>query len=1067
VSGIFHGSPFGRFAVLRGHAGNRPKVTGVRHLSKLSPILGGFRRRGPARLTGCPLVLLGILLLMPGRAWPLSADVTLQQLNHRAFTSAEGAPSDVAALAQTSDGTLWIAGGVGLSRFDGVRFVPYPGPSEEPLPSTNISTLMATPDGGLWIGFTLGGTCFLKAGHLATYPEGDGFPGGTVKQFAWDHDGSVWAAAAGGLVHFKENRWEKVAFEATLGSPMGVVIDRAGTLWFLTSDVLLARPPGESGFREVDRREFHAELRSRLVVSSDGKIWATATHEVIRVERPEDLQRSTVVRISGISGSLLAVDNAGNLWAGDIGPLSRATARDLHRDGETELVVRPQRFSHADGLSSSSISALLEDREGNIWVGTGAGLDRFSDSSVLRYDQSCEDPGLVAGEAGALWVACNQDGAALEEIREGVVRTYPNAETWSVAYRDPQGNIWIAGRAGIGRLVNGHVVGTSPIPENARGFPVQALVRDDSGALWVSIVRRGIYRYLDGEWSEYGNVEALPRGPAVVETADGTGSIWFGYPKSRVARMNSRVVQLFDATQGLNVGNVQAILARGAEVWVGGELGFARFDGTRFAAVRGSSGTSFKGISGIVSTRDGDFWLNTIAGIVHIARQEIERVVRNPADPVKFETFDYLDGVPGTAVQLRPLPSAVETTDGHIWFAMSAGIVSIDVAHLVRNTLPPPVTIWSLTSGPKRYPIPVSGLLLPAHTASLQIEYSAGSLTVPERVHFRYKLEGLDRDWQEAGGRREALYTNLGPGHYTFRVTAANNDGVWNEAGASLDFAVSPAFYQTAWFRGLCMLALLLLLWELYQVRIRQLQRRFNIGLEATVNERTRIARELHDTLLQTLHGLMFQFQAARNLMPRRPDEALRSLDDAINETKKALGESREAIQGLRSESRAQGNLSERLMSSSRQLAASAVNEAPPQLDLVEEGEPQTLSSAVGNEVYRIGLELIRNAYQHAQARRIEVEVRYGDQILRMRIRDDGIGIDPHVSKEGGRAGHWGLPGIRERAERIGARLDLWSELGRGTEVELQVPAAVAYERPRESFLMKLARKVKSHAVRS
>jgi signal transduction histidine kinase len=314
-------------------------------------------------------------------------------------------------------------------------------------------------------------------------------------------------------------------------------------------------------------------------------------------------------------------------------------------------------------------------------------------------------------------------------------------------------------------------------------------------------------------------------------------------------------------------------------------------------------------------------------------------------------------------------------------------------------------------------------------------------------------LEGHDARWQDAGTRRQAFYNDLRPGRYHFCVIARNSDGIWNEAGASVNFSVLPAYYQTAWFRVACAVAFLFLLWILYQFRVRQLQRQFVIGLEARVNERTRIARELHDTLLQTFHGLMFQFQAVRNLLPGRVDEAIQSLDDAINETEKALAESRDAIQDLRSEPLEQRDLSDLLKAASKELTNTVTADHElPSFDLVEEGERRTLSATANNEVYRIALELLRNAFHHGNATRIEAEIRYDDHLLRIRIRDDGRGIDPKVLKDGGSAGHWGLQGVRERAERIGSRLEFWSEAGVGTEVELMVPASVAYDTSRATL---------------
>jgi signal transduction histidine kinase len=303
-------------------------------------------------------------------------------------------------------------------------------------------------------------------------------------------------------------------------------------------------------------------------------------------------------------------------------------------------------------------------------------------------------------------------------------------------------------------------------------------------------------------------------------------------------------------------------------------------------------------------------------------------------------------------------------------------------------------------------------------------------------------------------------YSNLPPGDYVFRVTAANNSGVWNEAGAFLDFSIAPAYYQTTWFGVLCVAAFLGLLWALYQFRLHQLQQQFTAGLEARVNERTRIARELHDTLLQSLHGLMFQFQAARNMLPRRPDEAARVMDGAIGATEQTITDSRSAIQHLRSEA-ADGDLGQWLTATGQELAKLAnANGNGPVFRLTLEGERKALTALPRDEIYGITREILRNAFQHAQASRIEAEIRYDDRELRVRIRDDGTGIAPQVLKAGGSAGHWGLRGVRERAQQIGARLDFWSEAGVGTEVELTVPAVVAYEKSRQRGRFRLFHKV-------
>jgi signal transduction histidine kinase len=353
-----------------------------------------------------------------------------------------------------------------------------------------------------------------------------------------------------------------------------------------------------------------------------------------------------------------------------------------------------------------------------------------------------------------------------------------------------------------------------------------------------------------------------------------------------------------------------------------------------------------------------------------------------------------------------------------------------------------------------------SHLRLPPLIRDLVIDYTACSFAAPEKVRFRVRLEGRDPDWKDVGNERKAFYNDLPPRDYRFRVAACNNSGVWNEAGASFDFSIAPAYYQTGWFQALCAAAFVTLLWGLYRYRLYQIAREFNVRLEERVGERTRIARDLHDTLLQTFHGSLFEFQAARNLFPRRPEDALHTLDDAISSAEAAISEGRDAIQNLRAGSAAPSDLAHLLAAAGQELSGVAVsNGGSPAFRVTVEGPPRDIKTVLQDEVYRIGREILRNAFRHARAKKIEVEIRYDAQELRIRFRDDGIGIDPKILNEGARAGHWGLPGVRERAKLAGAQLDFWSEVGAGTEVQLTVPAWVAYAKSPEARVFGLFRK--------
>jgi signal transduction histidine kinase len=391
-----------------------------------------------------------------------------------------------------------------------------------------------------------------------------------------------------------------------------------------------------------------------------------------------------------------------------------------------------------------------------------------------------------------------------------------------------------------------------------------------------------------------------------------------------------------------------------------------------------------------------------------------------------------------------------------LWFANNSVAQVIDPAHLTGNTVPPPVHITGIVADRKSFPLQ-EALKLPALTRDLEIDYTALSFAAPKKVLFRYMLEGHDASWQDPGTRRQAFYNDLPPKKYRFRVIACNNDGVWNETGASVDFSILPAYYQTVWFKILCAAAFLALLWAFYLFRLQQLRDQFTIGAEARVNERTRVARELHDTLLQSFQGAVFQFQAARKLLLRNADNAMQVIDEAIQAAEEGITEGRAAIHDLRPEAASQRDLPELLKTTGHELAgAQGPDVHPPNFSVIVEGKQQTVPPMLQVEVYRISCEVIRNAFAHAAASRIEVEIRYDQDQLRVRIRDDGKGIDPKILEDGGRPGHWGISGMRERAQRIGARLDFWSDVGAGTEVELAVPASMAYQKRRDGRRFRL-----------
>ena len=481
-------------------------------------------------------------------------------------------------------------------------------------------------------------------------------------------------------------------------------------------------------------------------------------------------------------------------------------------------------------------------------------------------------------------------------------------------------------------------------------------------------------------------------------------------------------------------------------------------------AITTKSGLPNNMLAGMLEDSSGNLWITSTQNIFRLSLKELNDFADGKISSVLPVSYGVAEGMRSSESDVGS-PAGWETNDGRIWFPTMRGVVAIDPT--AGNHLPPPVVIeeaWANTLTLARN----GRTSAPPGNSTFDFRFTALSLSAPDKLRFKYRLEPFDKDWVDAGTRRTAHYTNMAPGEYSFQVIAANSFGVWNNQGAGVRFVLQPHYYQANWFRALCATVFLALLWAAYQLRVRQLAHQFNMRLEERVSERTRIARDLHDTLLQSFQGLVFRFQAARYQLPDRPEEASDALDSALVSADQAIAEGRSAIQELRSGSPQESNLEQMLLATGRELAASQNGEhGSPPLRVIVQGNRRAKRAMIREEVYRIARELLRNAYRHAHARNIEAELRYDDDAFLLIVRDDGKGIDPKVLKDRGRTGHWGLPGMYERAEGIGARFDFWSEAGAGTEVRLTVPAAIAYEKSGDRGRFKLFRKARIYEHRS
>jgi len=989
------------------------------------------------------------LLAIVGLLWcactfALNPDLTIKQLHHTAWGPSQGAPlGGAVALAQTSDGYLWIAGPSGLFRFDGIVFERVALPDDPKLSSLTLYTAFAPRGGGLWVGFTFGGVALLKEGHWQVYSVTDGVPPGSPHQFAETPDGTLWVATNTDLARFDGVRWKAVG--AAMGVPASgghatVFVDGQGAIWTSAGNALFVLRPGEGQFHSQSVAAATPWSGGAMAESPAGTVWLDLGTQLVPVAQNPPPVLAGRPAVGGP-----AFDHDGTLWESMNG-LRRLRHPEHPKIGavisDQDL---PDAFTDTDGLTSRTAFALLVDREGNVWVGTSQGLDRFSEPSLEAPLQSAENlkvfsqivvTGVVPADdagAGGLWVTNDLD--AVVRYQDGRMSAPILRQQVGSLLRAADGTVWFGGRKALWRERGGHLESlTPPGPDR----DMQALALDKSGGLWVSVVRSGVFRLQDGVWTPFGGIATLPHDTAIAIVRDRRGRLWFSYPGGSVAVLDDDRVHIYGAPDGLQIGNVMAIHQGRSVHWLGGEFGLARLDGARFSRVRSVPELPLDGITGIIETTDGDLWLNGRPGIVHIAATELERGRRDPAYRVHGETLGAFDGVVGSGAVVRPLPTAIEAGDGKLWFATSSGIYGIDPARRVHNRIPPPVSIRALTVAGRAID-PIPGLALPFDTTAVRFDYAGLSLTAAEKVRYRYRLEGVDTDWHEVTAARQALYTNLRPGHYTFRVIAANNDGVWNDSGTSLAFAIPPTFVQTGWFIALCVAGSALALWALVRLRVRQAATRVRGRLEERMAERERIARELHDTLLQGVHGLLLRFQVVADRIPKG-EPAREMMDRALERADQVLDEGRERVKALRAPVDGTPRLPQAMAHIVEQLAPA---DASP-FRITVEGAVRELNPIVSEEVQLLAREALTNAYRHANAGKIESEISYGDDGLTVRIRDDGQGIDGRMLREG-RPGHFGILGMRERAKRIRAHLRIWSRPGAGTEVELRIPARIAY----------------------
>jgi len=959
----------------------------------------GFRRAaasaalllGPWAIT----FVLNVLLVTASAAFALEPNTPLANYGRQGWATENGLPQNtVQALAQTQDGFLWLGTEVGLVRFDGNGFAVFDQHSRPALPGADVQCLLATKGGSLWVG-TSDGLVRMRDGAVTTFTATTGLPGNDVRSLAEDAGANgVIVRTNGGIAHISGDRVQAMDEPSSGASPQVAV-----------------RLP-------------------------DGTV-AQAAKGTVELAR----QRWTIGKdLPGTRIQSLFADHSGSLWIGTNGGLVRFAEGKL------------ERFPVTDPLATASILAILEDREGDLWVGTeSSGLQilrdqRFQTLSVRDGLASDNTTAVVEDASGTLWIGTAGSGVtALQPgkparkwfVHEGLLSDF----VLSLAAA-PNRDLWVGTADGLSRIRNGAIASFT----SADGLPddfIRSLLADSDGSLWIG-TRRGLTHWSTpgeatrGRMQTYTTANGLGSDLVGALVRDAAGNLWVA-TLAGLARLTNGNLNNFTTANGLSSNVITALLAREDGTLLIGtqDHGWNLWDGQHFKPVK-ENRLAATTIHAIIDDGLDHLWFATGSGLARCdCGHPMGRM--QGADCERWIEFGAADGLRSHETATNSHPSAWRGRDGRLWFATPRGLVEVDPGHFPVNTVTPPVAVERFAVDDSDQPLIANAQLkVPAGHNHFQFEYAGLSFVAPQKVRYRYMLLGFDHEWTDAGPRRTAYYTNIPPGTYTFRVQASNNDGVWNLEGASLQLRLAPHFYQTIWFYILLGLGLVALVLLALRLRLLRAEREFR----AVLGERSRIAREIHDTLAQGYVGISVQLEVLSELLRlNKVDAAAKHLDTTRGYVREGLADARQSIWALRSQDSDETTLPVRLRRMVEQAGGHGL-----EVQFSIYGAYRALPPGTEREILRVTQEALHNVKKHAAASKVAVRLDYSPGEIALEVCDDGRGFEAHTdgAQAESQPGHYGLIGMRERAAAIGGALEVVSTPGEGTTVRLRAHAPLA-----------------------
>lgn len=942
------------------------------------------------------------------------------------WREAEGlAQSRIRAIIQTRDGYLWLGTDNGVVRFNGASFTSYTVETGS-LKDNEVWSILEDDQGGLWIGTYGGGLTLLRDGKFKTFTEADGMPADIITQLDQDADGNIWIAVPDGVYRYADGVFNYfTAREGLESASIHGLCARSSYGVLVAGGKRLFRFQGDRFVAVAGVVTESDGVIEHMLAARDGSLWLSFGSPLVK--RWKDGVVTTYTRAHGLTSHIETIfeDANGSIWAalddgmkqlreGRFGPAPLEADvtglgviyclfgdregniwLGLQANGLARLRVKEiSTISASDGLFNDSTRAVFEDRNGTLWIGTAAGFSTFRDGRINNYPEAVgvrlsSVRSFAEDSEGSVWIGAGED---LLVMRNGIAARHPG---WTarheikVMYRDPRGRIWIGtDGGGLFKFENGRFTNYQA-SDGLAGDHIRGILLDRAGALWISCSGNGLSKFVDGKFTNYSSRDGLA---------------------------GDRVLDLYEDDEGT--------------LWFSTRDGLSRFRDGKFFNYSAESGLFVGAIYTILDDGKGNFWFSCAQGLYRVSKSELREFAEGNRSKVTSVDFGVRDGMNTRAFNLGNQPAAWKAADGRLLFCSLKGLVIVHPDRIAPGNFLAPIYIEEVLFNREKHALKGESQV-PIGGGEVEIHFAALSYSAPEKLRYKYKLEGYDKDWIDAGTRRFAYYANLSPGQYRFRVMAGSADGPWNEASTSYDFYLKPKFYQTRWFLALMIVTGLLLVWLLYRHHMSELKARYAAVLE----ERKRIALEIHDTLAQNLAGIALQLDSVSMQVTGMPDGQREVIDQAYHLTRYSLSEARRAITDLRSDELEQQDLSLLLPAiASRMTANSAV-----QLDLKMRGTPRKQNPVTEKNLLRIFQEALANAVQHANASTIEIELNYRTDDLLLRVADDGRGFDTRNIIPLG-VGHYGLTGMRERAERIGGRLTLTSAPGNGTELTVQLP---------------------------